>query len=279
MTSKISESFWGTIFKISSLRRRLAFQVKYRCLTELDLRVSLGHDVCVPWWNEEIGASFAEIFLEQEYSGMFEFMKPPARWIDLGAFAGFFSIWLVWIRNRLKLSDSPCEALLIDADRERAGYIADLLRINNLSERFHFRYGAIDAGGGTSRFVHIPYMSSALASIAGSVGQPVDVPILTCREIVSLIEPPYDLVKVDIEGAEYELLQNYREFLRHCDHLLIEWHSWHSGGGGLGQLRELADDAGFHQIAELQPARAVPAGQTGIILFRRTEPNREQVAP
>jgi FkbM family methyltransferase len=279
MSRKISDFFWANIFKISSLRRRLAFQVKYRCLTELDLSVSLGHGVCVPWWDEEIGASFAEIFMEQEYSGMFRFMKPPSRWIDVGAFAGLFSIWLVWMRNRLKLSDPPSEALLIDADRGHARYIAELLRINDLSERFHFRYGAIDAGSGTSRFVCSPYMTSALASIAGPVGLPVDVPILTCPKIVSLFSPPYDLVKVDIEGAEYELLLNYRELLRHCEHLLMEWHSWHSGGGGFGQLQEVAREAGFRQVAELQPVREVPEGLTGVILFRRTEPGSESTAP
>ena len=278
MTCNISEFFWEAIFKISPLRRRLAFQVKYRCLAELDLRVSLGHDVWVPWADEEIASSFAEIFLEQEYSSLFHFIKPPARWIDLGAFAGIFSIWLVWMRNRLGSGGPPSEALLIDADRRRAGYITDLLRVNNLSERFHFRHGAIDAGSGSSRFVQKPYMSSALASIPGPIGPTLEVPILTGPEIVALFEPPYDLVKVDIEGAEYQFLQNYREFLRHCEHLLLEWHSWHSGGGGLRQLQELAEAAGFSQIAELQPARKVPAGLTGIVLFRRTERSQERNA-
>jgi FkbM family methyltransferase len=274
MTGEISEFFWGTIFKIPRLRRRLAFQVKYRCLAELDLRVALGHDVLVPWFDEEIGSSFAEIFLEQEYSSLFSFIKPPGRWIDFGAFAGIFSIWLVWMGNRLTSVGPPSQALLIDADRRRAGYIADLLQLNRLAGRFQFRHGAIDAGGGSSRFIQKPYMSSALASIPGPIGQTLDVPILTAPEIVALFEPPYDLVKVDIEGAEYQFLQHYRELLCHCEHLLLEWHSWHSGGGGLAQLEELANLAGFDQVAELQPARKVRAGLTGIVLFRRRKPSQ-----
>ena len=202
---------------------------------------------------------------------MFQFMKPPVRWIDLGAFAGFFSAWLLWTRNRLKLSGSPCEALLIDADEKRASFIEELLRINNLSGAFHFRHGSIATGSGTCKFVHMPYMNSALASIAGPAEELFDVPILTASEIMSTFPPPYDLVKVDIEGAEYELFQNYRDLLSHSEHLLLEWHSWHSGGGGRGQLEDLAAEVGFRRVAELQPVRGVAARQTGVILFRRAK--------
>jgi len=77
-----------------------------------------------------------------------------------------------------------------------------------------------------------------------------------------------DILKMDIEGAEYELFQNYRDLLSQCEHLLLEWHSWHSGGGGMVQLQDLAAETGFYQVAELQSVREVSAGQTGIILFR-----------
>jgi FkbM family methyltransferase len=180
----------------------------------------------------------------------------------------FFCL-VIWTRNRLKLSGSPCEALLIDADEKRASFIEELLRINNLSGTFHFRHGSIAAGSRTCKFVHIPYMNSALASIAGPAEELFDVPILTASEIVSTFQPPYDLVKVDIEGAEYELFQNYRDLLSHSEHLLLEWHSWHSGGGGRGQLEDLAAEVGFRHVAELQPVRGLAARQTGVFLFRR----------
>jgi hypothetical protein len=88
MIRKVSNFFWQSIFKISPIRNRLAFHVKHRCLNELHLSIPLGYDIYVPWFDPEIGSSFTEIFLEQEYAGIFQFMKPPARWIDLGAFAG-----------------------------------------------------------------------------------------------------------------------------------------------------------------------------------------------
>jgi FkbM family methyltransferase len=269
MIHKVSDFLWANAFKIPAIRHRLAFQVKYRCLSELDLSVPLGHEVNLPWFDQEVGSSFAEVFLEQEYAALLRFMPPPARWVDLGAYAGFFSAWILWKRNQMKMRGSAPEALLVDAD-ERSGPLIDaLLRVNNLSGNFLFRHGAIANGTGICRFVSRPYMSSGLASAGLLPGESLEVPILTAGEIMGSFPPPYDLVKVDIEGAEYEFLRNHREFLAECEHLVMEWHSWHSGGGGLAQLRDLATAARFDEVAELQPARDVPHGQTGILLFRR----------
>jgi FkbM family methyltransferase len=269
MIHKLSDFFWANIFNIPVLRRRLAFQVKQRCLSALDLSLPLGHDVSLPWFGQEVGSSFAEVFLEQEYADLFRFMSPPARWVDLGAFAGFFSAWILWNRNRMKMRDSVPAALLVDAD-ERSGPLIDaLLRLNNLSEKFVFRHGAIADGAGTCRFVRRPYMSSSLSSIGGPSGSTLEVPILTPEQIMASFPPPYHLVKVDIEGGEYEFLRNHREFLAQCEYLVMEWHSWHPGGGGLAHLLDLAAAARFHQLAELRPARDVRQGQTGILLFRR----------
>jgi FkbM family methyltransferase len=269
MIHQLSDFFWANVFNIPALRRRLAFQVKYRCVHELGLTIALGHDVSLPWFDQEVGSSFAEIFLEQEYADLFRFMAPPTRWVDLGAFAGFFSAWILWNRNRMKMRDSVPAALLIDADQRSEPLIHALLRLNNLSENFVFRHGAIADGTGTCSFVRRPYMSSSLALIGAPPGSALEVPILTAEQIMACFPPPYHLVKVDIEGGEYDFLRNHRDFLAQCEYLVMEWHSWHSGGGGLAQLQDLAAAARYHQLAELRPARDVNQGQTGILLFRR----------
>lgn len=97
-----------------------------------------------------------------------------------------------------------------------------------------------------------------------------DVPILTSTEIIAAFRPPYDLLKVHIEGAEFELLRDYHQLVSHCECLLLEWHSRHPDGG-LERLRELSSDVGLTQLAELLPVRKVAAGETGVLLFRRTQ--------
>jgi FkbM family methyltransferase len=271
MIRRLLDFFWANLFKIPAFRHRISFQVGYRCLSELNLSLPLGHGVYLPWFDQEVGSSFLEVFLEQEYAGLFRFMAPPTRWVDLGAYAGFFSAWILWNRNRMKIQGSAPEALLVDADDRSTPLVDALLRVNNLTGKFLFRHGAIADGTGSCSFVRRSYMGSGLASTGGLSGQAFEVPILTTAEIIGTFPPPYDLVKVDIEGAEYELLRNHRKFLAQCEYLVMEWHSWHSGGGGLAQLQDLAAAARFNQLAELQPARNVPLGQTGTLLFRRSE--------
>src|SRR6202022_3150164 len=138
MIHKLSDFLWANLLKFSPVRRHLAFQMRHRCMGELDLRVPLGNDVCVPWFDQEVGSSFTEIFLDQEYSGLFRFMKPPVRWVDLGAFAGFFSAWVLWTRNRMKMRGPSPEALLIDADENSVPLAPPLFRDTTLYECFLF---------------------------------------------------------------------------------------------------------------------------------------------
>ena len=62
-----------------------------------------------------------------------------------------------------------------------------------------------------------------------------------------LLPPPYDLVKIDIEGAEADFLRAYPKVLSATRHLLMEWHSWHTGGGGPEQLWRSGARDGFRR--------------------------------
>ena len=67
-------------------------------------------------------------------------------------------------------------------------------------------------------------------------GQPYEsleeVEILKQNDISKWMPPPYDLIKCDIEGAEWELLNwHYDELVSQTKYILLKWHSWHNGGG------------------------------------------------
>jgi hypothetical protein len=111
-------------------------------------------------------------------------------------------------------------------------------------------------------------MGSSLAGLGSSSGECVPAPVLDEDALLKLFPPPYDLLKVDIEGAEIELLRHYPRVIEQSRCLCLEWHSWHSGGGGLAQIRQLAGDLGLVFSREIQPPRALPSGdETGVILL------------
>ena len=100
-----------------------------------------------------------------------------------------------------------------------------------------------------------------------------EVPVISPGRILELLPPPYDLIKVDIEGGEHDLLTGYQEVLKHTGTMLFEWHSWHGGGGGLPQLRRLAADLGFTRQQEFKTPHQAPAQGTdaecGVLLLQR----------
>jgi hypothetical protein len=100
----------------------------------------------------------------------------------------------------------------------------------------------------------------------------VRVPVERPEQIVAALPPPYDLVKVDVEGAEHDFLTTYEPVLKGAKHLLLEWHSWHFGGGGVETIRQAAAKAGFREIFEPVPSHPVGGnGQRfcGVLLFER----------
>ena len=148
------------------------------------------------------------------------------------------------------------------------------MAINGLNGSFAFEQGAVSRRTGELRFREAGFMSSAAVELGGEEGVEVTVPVLPQERIIQLFPPPYDLVKIDVEGSELDFLEAYDAVLSATSHLILEWHSWHSGGGGETQIREVVARVGFVTIHDLIPAHAVkhngqPA-RCGVLLCTRT---------
>lgn len=262
--------FWRTLLSSRVLRLKLAFQLKHNYAEDLDIRIPLGEGLHSPVFDAEISASFYEIFLQQEYRPVLEVMPLPKRWIDLGSYAGFFSLWMEWQCRR---GGAPGkEVLLVDANDKMSHWIERVIAINELGGVWRHECAAIATGDGQCDYVQRAYMGSSLGGIDDAPGDKVVVPVINDAKMLQKFSPPYDLIKVDIEGAEFEFLQNYPGVLSQTRHLCIEWHSWHAGGGGVEQIRHMAEQRGFRHICEVQPARTIPNGaQTGVLLFLNTK--------
>jgi FkbM family methyltransferase len=254
---------WRVLLSSRGLRRRLAWQLLHRYAGDLDARVPLGHDLAAPLFDAGLAPAFSEIFLEGEYGPLLDAMPLPRRWVDLGCHAGFFSLWLEWQRRASGAPD-PSEILLVDADPALLPAVARLIEVNGSAPRWRALHGAIGSGRACD-FIQRGCMASSLAALDASPGAAVRVPVLSDAELCAAAPAPCDLVKVDIEGAEHELLAHYPRLLAATRHLCVEWHSW---AGEASQLRALAAERGFKLVCEVQPPRTVHAGrQTGVLLF------------
>jgi FkbM family methyltransferase len=253
---------FSPFLRIGPLRRKLAFELRCRHYEDLEVAAPIGEGLRCPILHPEYWHSFEEVFFSDEYQPLLEHISVPARWIDLGCHAGFFSLLMVLWRRRQKL-DGAFTALLIDGDSRVARSIERISQVNAFGSRLKFLHGAISSEGNEVQFKEKEVMASSISPDARGKTVKVVRPEL----ITGLFPPPYDLVKVDIEGAEKDFLQSYGPVIAGARHVLLEWHSWSLGGGS---VRAAASRAGLKEAAEIVPEHSVAHGGTcGVVLFEQ----------
>ena len=262
--------------RFAPVRSRLAFWLNQEHYPELEIRVPLSHNLVCPIFSPEYWCSFSEIFINAEYHDAFQRIPLPNRWLDLGCHAGFFSLYVEWLRRKSGIV-SKAEALLVDADRRSESAVTQINNANDLS--FRFAHGGIGANSGAMQFTERAFMASSAAAIDSSRGAVSLVPTLTAETLSASLTGPYDIIKVDIEGSEFDLVKHYEPLLKQSRYLILEWHSWHSGGGGKSQLIECARAMGFELESEIRPDHEVAAGkQCGVLLLENISLSSRRVA-
>jgi FkbM family methyltransferase len=258
---------------LNSIRDKIIFHLKQKYYPHLDIVVPFGEGFSCPVVSPEAWYSFQEIFLQEEYKAVFEKIPLPARWIDVGCHVGYFSFWVAWLWAK-KSSEKSYGALLIDADRRARQAVRKIVDLNGLEAQWKFEQGAISAGKKSVEFTQRCAMASSVSALGTASRTRYSVPVLTAEKIIRNFPGPYDLIKVDIEGSEYDFLTAYEPVLAQTRHLVLEWHSWHLGGGGLSQIEDLARQRGFKVLLEVIPSHKVSvSGKTetcGVILFEKS---------
>lgn len=87
-------------------------------------------------------------------------------------------------------------------------------------------------------------------------GQSGTVDAITLGSILADCDRDIDFLKIDIEGAEVEVLREARSFLPRVRRLSVEYHQWPSGEQRLSELLGLIEDAGYRYVVDAR--RRVP---------------------
>ncbi len=231
------------------LRRRVAFALRTHYFSDLGITLPLTHGLSCPVALESEVFSFSEIFVEDLYHDLLKLGPLPSRWLDLGCHAGYFSLWLEWRRRRAEAKGESA-ALLVDADARCVPGVGRLLELNHLPT-WQVAHGVIAPGEGSLTFYEREVMSSSAQP--GGSGHAVTVPIFDEKRIRAILPPPYDLIKVDIEGAELDFLEHYEETCRAARIILLEWHGASLGPDATKKLRARLQALGFARVDDLGP--------------------------
>jgi FkbM family methyltransferase len=167
-------------------------------------------------------ASFKDVFCHPFYWQVFQWVhEPPKLVVDCGTHCGHFSI-LADICFESKFGVSNTEYLLVEPNP----YLLPIIQKNvlqaSLAHRIELKQGLLGArsGEGTLWINHKNYLATGLHYCKGA--KPFKVPYLDLLEIVE--NRTIDLMKIDIEGSEFEFIRLNLELLSQVNLIFMELH-------------------------------------------------------
>lgn len=169
---------------------------------------------------------FAEIFGSRTYYPAIELFKhPPRNVLDLGAHEGLFTL-LVESHMRQRFPGVKVEYTLYEANPRLMGKIKRNLYFAGLHEGIHIYCGLVGKRSGTDDFgiINRNISCSSVKHLDG-VTRYLRIPYLDIEKnlMADGLDTP-ELIKVDIEGSEVDLFENYVNLLSKTCVVVVEFH-------------------------------------------------------
>jgi FkbM family methyltransferase len=227
-------AYWSTFIKL----KQLAHQARYQ---DADVEIQ-GVSLKVIDTTSFL-AMYDEIFSSRIYK--FKSDAPNPIILDAGANIGLSVLYFKQLYPNCQITafepDSKVFAVL--QQNIRSAKLSDVTLINKAvwSSETVLQFMSEGADGG--RMVQL---------------EP-ETPLLINVETVRLrdyLDQPIDFLKIDIEGAETEVLQDCRDLLHHVNCLFVEYHSFSNESQSLAQITSILHSAGFRLY--ISPAISLP---------------------
>ena len=179
----------------------------------------------------ELLKTYNEIFVCEIYR--FETSSPNPIIIDCGANIGISSLYFKTIYPNATL-------IAFEPDESLANIFQKNMQQNGV-DHFTLHKAAVWTENGTISFNN---MGSEASSIDVSGNSNSTVPTLQLASILAE-HPTIDLLKIDIEGAEYPVIQDCVSELHKVQHLFIEYHGLATETYKLETILRIVSEAGF----------------------------------
>jgi FkbM family methyltransferase len=204
------------------LYRRLARWITCRVRLPFNRSISLAskHDV----------ASFQDVFCHPFYWQAYGWLREPPKYVvDCGANCGHFSV-LMDTCIKVRFGSSDTQYVLVEPNPGIIPVLRRNLRDAGLLDRSRIITGLLGGSGSSGEsgtlWVHRKnFLASSATPTRGAVPHKVSFVDLQSE----LVVPRIDVLKVDIEGAEYGFIRNNPALLNRIGLLLMEVHEAPAG--------------------------------------------------
>lgn len=167
--------------------------------------------------------SLQDVFCHPFYWQLYGWLPaPPSLVVDLGAHCGHFSM-LADVCFRTQFGPCEPEYLLVEPNPKLLAVLERNFLLSGLCRRHSIRQGLVGARRSGSDQLWVcssNFLSASLQRSAGTysvTADYLDLDALTDHRAI-------DLLKIDVEGAEYDLVANYAALLQRVARVMIETH-------------------------------------------------------
>ncbi len=206
----------------------------------LEVRMKRGERILMRQVPAEDYGAAREVFVDQNYDDPRKTGGPIRRVVDLGANIGCSCLY--WVREY-----PGCTIEAFEPHPVHLSLLRENLRRNLLSDRVHVHPVAVGA-----------HRASAFLTDQGLSSHVADNPQPEASHPVQMVDfyavigaDSIDLLKIDIEGSEYQLMSDPRFLSLDAQTVVLEWHATaeYPGETGGTWCRARLEDAGY-QVGE-----------------------------
>ena len=229
----LKPNYWPTFMRL----KQLAHQARYQH-TEINIQ---GVQLKILDTTSFL-AMYDEIFSSHIYK--FKSDKANPLILDVGANIGLSILYFKQLYPNCQITafEPDCTVFSVLQHNIESSHLSDITLINKAvwSSETVLQFMSEGADGG--RMVQVEQEAPLL-----------NVETVRLRDY---IDRPIDFLKIDIEGAETEVLQDCCDVLHYVKYLFVEYHSFSNESQSLHQITGILQDAGFRLY--ITPAISLP---------------------
>lgn len=195
--------------------------------------------------NRGAWGSYTEVFVGRVYAPFLPHLQSVRGWVDLGCNNGFFSYRLL---DQIVQTGGPAprtRVLLGDADEQCVAAVSRTIEGNPLAADWKCQHVVVGPPGESVTFSQMKDSTHSSIFARRNRKRAFRYPSTDLNALTAGCHGVFDLVKIDIEGAEKILFEHHGDLLRRFRYGLCEWHAPEFDGSA---QREAIERAGFKVI-------------------------------
>ncbi len=159
-----------------------------------------------------------EVLIMHEYSQYIQNLNSSSCIVDFGAQGGSFSIFMA---HRLK-----CSVFSFEPEPNNYQLLLENINLNSLSTLIKpFNY-AISDQNKKGILYRSNNQNQGIHSRFKVTTNPIEIDCISLQKVLEFVNLPIDLLKIDIEGAEHEILDvEFESFYKNVYRIVLEYHT------------------------------------------------------